>query len=96
MQGNLKMSQRAHNVDATSPRRRLLAVVNPHILRMFKGTFSLDVRVAIFLIVCFGISVSFRYFGFVSVNLGTGVLPQKVAEEPVKLLWKQLQNGGAH
>ena len=25
----------------------------------------------IFLIVCFGISVSFRYFSFVSVNLGT-------------------------
>ena len=53
------------------PKTRLLAVVNPHILRMFKGTFSLDIRVAIFLIVCFGISVSFRYFGFVSVNLGT-------------------------
>ena len=35
MQGNWKMSQRAHNVDATFLRRRLPVGVNPYILRMF-------------------------------------------------------------
>ena len=38
IQGNWKMSQRAHNVDATFLRRRLPVGMNPYILRMFKGT----------------------------------------------------------
>ena len=39
MQGNWKMSLRAHNVDAMFLRRRLPVGVNPYILHMFKGTF---------------------------------------------------------
>ena len=39
MQDNWKMSQLAHNVDATFLRRRLPVGVNPYILHIFKGTF---------------------------------------------------------